>query len=124
VTTRNWRPETSAASILESCSLERNLSQHAYKLVLLATGIASVLGLITLRDVGAAQPQQAKLVTASAPISQPPSMTPKIPAPGTALYETRRGDTVVSVARRYLSQTSYLTSSQLAEAIRGANGNL
>src|SRR5215470_13726134 len=82
------------------------------------------MGLATLRDVDAAQPQQAKLVSASAPIAQPPSLTPKIPAPGTALYETRRGDTVVSVARHYLSQTSYLTSSQLAEAIRGANGDL
>ena len=100
------------------------MPQHAHKLVLLAAGIACVLGLITLRDVDAAQPQQAKLMSASATVAQPPAMTPKIPAPGTAFYETRRGDTVISVARRYLSQTSYLTSGELAEAIRGSNANL
>ena len=99
------------------------MPQHAHKLVLLAAGIACVLGLITLRDVDAAQPQ-AKLMSASATVAQPPAMTPKIPAPGTAFYEARRGDTVISVARRYLSQTSYLTSGELAEAIRGSNGNL
>lgn len=36
----------------------------------------------------------------------------------------KRGDTVVGVARQYLSQTSYLTSSELAESIRMSNQNL
>jgi len=40
------------------------------------------------------------------------------------MYWAKRGDTVSSVARHYLSQTSYLTSSELAEALRKANGNL
>ena len=31
---------------------------------------------------------------------------------------------MISVARHYLSQTSYLTSAELANAMRGANGNL
>jgi hypothetical protein len=104
-------------------SLEKNVRQHGSKLFLLASATVFVLGLITFRSVDAASPQQAKLVTASAPISQP-SLAPKIPAPGTALYETRRGDTVISVSRHYLAQSSYLTSRQLAEAIRGANGNV
>src|SRR5947209_15540542 len=76
----------------------------------------------------AADPQSAQVVPAKATIgSTVPAANlpaPKLPAPGTALYETRRGDTVISVSRHYLSQTSYLTSSELAEAMRGANPNL
>lgn len=98
---------------------------HGLKPFFFAALIAGGAGLISFRGVKAAQqPQGAKLVSASATIAQPPSLAPKLPAPGTALYEAKRGDTVVSVARRYLSQTSYLTSSELAEAMRGANGNL
>lgn len=104
-------------------SLEKNLRHHGFKLFFIAALTVSVLGLISYRSVDAASPQQGQLVAASAPIAQP-SLAPKIPAPGTTFYETRRGDTVVSVSRHYLSQSSYLTSSQLAEAIRGANGNL
>jgi hypothetical protein len=44
-------------------------------------------------------------------------------APGTALYTARRGDTIPAVAHQYLKTTSYLTSSELAEAIRHVNGN-
>src|SRR2546421_12164387 len=42
--------------------------------------------------------------------------------PGSQLYMAERGDGITSVARRYLSQTSYLTSGELAEAIRKSNG--
>ncbi|HEY1265306.1 MAG TPA: LysM peptidoglycan-binding domain-containing protein, partial [Terriglobales bacterium] len=44
--------------------------------------------------------------------------------PGTSLYVARRGDSVISIARHYISQTSYLTSTELSDAIRSANGNL
>lgn len=44
------------------------------------------------------------------------------PALGTT-YVTKRGESVIGVAREYLPRTSYLTSSSLAEAIRKANGN-
>jgi hypothetical protein len=40
------------------------------------------------------------------------------------MYLAKRGDTVTSVARRFLAQTSYLTSSELAVAMRQANGSL
>ena len=54
-----------------------------------------------------------------------PDATPTRIAPaGSAMYVTKRGDTVSSVAHRFLSQTSYLTSSELAEAIRDNNGKL
>jgi hypothetical protein len=86
------------------------------------------VGFVQIRTVMAADPQSAQVVPAKATIgSTVPAASlpaPKLPAPGTALYETRRGDTVISVSRHYLSQTSYLTSSELAEAMRGANANL
>ena len=43
---------------------------------------------------------------------------------GTVLYTTRRGDSIPVIARHYLSQTSYLTSTELSDAIRNANPNL
>ncbi len=43
--------------------------------------------------------------------------------PGTLVYNAKRGDTIPGIAHQYLKSTSYLTSSELAEAIRGANGN-
>ena len=49
---------------------------------------------------------------------------PTNPPAGSAMYTAKRGDSVISVARHYLAQTSYLTSSELAEAIRKANGDL
>jgi hypothetical protein len=91
----------------------------------LVLGVAAiVVGMVQLRSVKAAgDPQSFQLVpaTLTANRTQPDL---KLPDPGTALYETRRGDTVISVSRHYLSQTSYLTSSQLAQAIRAANSNL
>jgi hypothetical protein len=106
--------------------LETTLRQRSLNLFLVLGVGAFGLGLIHLRTVkAAAEPQQAQLVPAKATISPAPAQpAPKLPPPGTALYESRRGDTVISVARHYLSQTSYLTSSELAEAIRGTNGDL
>ena len=44
-----------------------------------------------------------------------------IPAPGTEVYTAKRGEAIPTVARHYLGKTSYLTSSELAEAIRAVN---
>ena len=92
----------------------------------LILGVAiAVFGAIHLRTVkAAAEPQAAQLMPAKATTGGAEVPAPKLPPPGTAFYETRRGDTVIAVARHYLSQTSYLTSSELAEAIRGANTNV
>jgi len=49
------------------------------------------------------------------------SLVTNIAPPGSALYLAKRGDSVALVARHYLSQTSYLTSGELAEALRKAN---
>jgi len=47
----------------------------------------------------------------------------QVPPPGTAFYTAKRGESIPLVARHYLRETSYLTSSELAEAIRKTNGN-
>jgi len=62
-----------------------------------------------------------KLQTTS--ITTKPSIPdPKpIAAPGTEVYTAKRGEAIPTIAHRYLSKTSYLTSSELAEAIRQVN---
>jgi hypothetical protein len=92
----------------------------------------------------AAQPQNATLQNAaqqSAPIApqlvpasavvpatvKPADLTSSLPVrtpSSTELYTAKRGDSLPAVARRYLQLTSYLTSSELAEAIRAANRNV
>jgi hypothetical protein len=82
--------------------------------------------LIPVHVASAAQNQEsAHLKTASIPSSGTMSVeVTKVAPPGTALYWAKRGDTVSSVAHHYLGQTSYLTSSELTEAMRKTNANL
>ncbi len=83
-----------------------------------------------LPSAAAQSKQSAALVRTSAPVpaeSKSPMagalVTPAVP-PGSTLYMARRGDTLPLVARHMLSQTSFLTSSELAAAIRKANADL
>jgi hypothetical protein len=55
--------------------------------------------------------------SASIPSPQPTA------APGTEIYTAKRGEAIPTIARHYLGKTSYLTSSELAEAIRHVNGD-
>jgi hypothetical protein len=106
-------------------SLEKNLHRPQLNLFLVLGVAAFGLGVMHLHTVKAApSPQAAQLVPAKATTVTAPVPTPKLPNPGTTFYEAHRGDTVISVARHYLSQTSYLTSSELAEAIRGSNSEV
>jgi len=105
-------------------SLERILRNHRSKAIFFAAILAVAVAVIGFRTVDAAQPHDAKLVPASATLPSSTPTTPKIPAPGTALYQAKRGDSVISVARKYLQQTSFLTSSELAAAMRAANPDL
>jgi hypothetical protein len=80
-----------------------------------------------------AQAQTAKPAVASrqsqpaiqpASVSTSKTLTPEpkpLAAPGTEIYTAKRGEAIITVARHYLGRTSYLTSSELAEAIRGVN---
>jgi hypothetical protein len=66
--------------------------------------------------------QSSGLLRASATVTTKPNEAVSV-LPGTTLYVAKRGDSVTSVAHHFLSQTSFLTSSELAEAIRKANGD-
>jgi hypothetical protein len=78
----------------------------------------------TSKPASAAKPSQLHSVSASVsntakPIAIP---EPKLAAsPGTEIYTAKRGEAIPTIARRYLGKTSYLTSSELADAIRVAN---
>jgi hypothetical protein len=66
----------------------------------------------------------AKLVTTSSTPGSAKLSVPEpksIAAPGTELYTAKRGEAIPTIARHYLGKTSYLTSSELADAIRSAN---
>ena len=58
-------------------------------------------------------------------MSVPDPAKPPVPlaAPGSEVYTAKRGEAIPTIARRYLGRTSYLTSAELADAIRHANGD-
>ena len=81
---------------------------------------------ISLATKASAQASQTpKIVRSSVPAVAPAAkiadLQPQFAPPGTEFYSAKRGDSVGSVARQYLKRTSYLTSSELAEAIRKTN---
>jgi hypothetical protein len=68
----------------------------------------------------------AKLHAVNASVTAPGKPAPApvpLAAPGTEIYTAKRGEAIPTIARRYLSKTSYLTSSELADAIRHINGD-
>jgi hypothetical protein len=56
--------------------------------------------------------------TADIPATKPET---KLAAPGAEIYTAKRGEAIPTIARRYLGKTSYLTTSELADAIRAVN---
>lgn len=77
----------------------------------------------------AAQPQAATKSQPTAPASPaPPAPTPdaKVPPtapPGATVYQIVKGDTLPKVVSHYINQTSYMTKSELTEAIKKQNTN-
>ena len=62
-----------------------------------------------------------KPVSASIPNAASIPEPKLVAAPGTEIYTAKRGEAIPTIARRYRDRTSYLTSSELADAIRAAN---
>ena len=98
----------------------------------LSISLASILfisfGFFAAAPVASAQTAKPKLLLTSKPSTTTAPKAPEpapiaVAPPGSALYVAKRGDSIPLVARHYLSQTSYLTSSELGEAIRTANGD-
>jgi hypothetical protein len=76
----------------------------------------------TVKPATATGAQTHKLQPVSATTAKPATIPePKVAAPGTEIYTAKRGEAIPTIARRYLGRTSYLTSSQLSDAIRSAN---
>ena len=108
--------------------MEKTLHRLKWVLASLILCLLSTLAFwwLTYSPSAEAQTSQApRLVLTSkpTPVATPAPVAPvttNLPA-GSATYTAKRGDSVVSVARHYVSQTSFLTSSELAEAIRKAN---
>jgi len=67
-----------------------------------------------------AQSAQLQPAKATVPSSVTSADLPTL-QPGTEMYTAKRGEAIPTVARHYLGKTSYLTSSELAEAIRQVN---
>ncbi len=64
----------------------------------------------------------AKLHPASVSTAKQTTSEPKpVAAPGTEIYTAKRGEAITTISHRYLSRTSYLTYSELTEAIRAVN---
>ena len=63
-------------------------------------------------------------VKSEATTSAKSAPAPLIAPPGSDVYVAQRGDSIPSVARKHLRRTKYLTSAELAEAMRNANQNL
>jgi len=83
-------------------------------------------GFICPNAAAVQNPHAAQLVQAKADARKKlePAAPVLVAPPGSELYKAQRGDSIPSVARRYLKKTKYLTSSELADAIRSANGDL
>ena len=83
------------------------------------------IGWITKTAVFAeAQTSQTSMTASSTPATNVP--TPQVPAAqvapaGSIAYVTKRGDTISLIARHHVSKTSYLTTAELADAIRSVN---
>jgi hypothetical protein len=89
-----------------------------------ARTILALAGFIATAATAVQNPHGVKLVAVKVETTkkvEPPA--PVIAPPGSVLYQARRGDSMPAVSRQFLKQTKYLTSSELAEAIRGANNN-
>jgi hypothetical protein len=110
--------------------LRRSNSILIIVLSCLALGFVSWRLAFELPAAAAQYGQNPELMRASNPVprvskpGEPPALAASIAPPGSAMYVAKRGDSVTAVARHFLSQTSYLTSSELSDAIRTANGNL
>ena len=71
----------------------------------------------------ATQPAQSSTSGSTAQMSNSSAtqQTSNLGAPGSVIYSAKRGESIPLIARHFLSKTSYLTSAELAEAIRKTN---
>jgi hypothetical protein len=97
-----WRPETKEAQQTPPVALKETVQRMA--------------------ETSATEPQSAPQTPTTNPDQQATPASPEGPPPGTTIYTVRQGESVESIALHYLPQTSFMTSGELASAIRVANG--
>ena len=86
--------------------------------------VLAVVALFPWNAAAVQNPHAVQLIQAKAEATKKPEPpAPLVAPPGSDLYQAQRGDSIPSVARKYLRRTKYLTSAELAEAIRAANHN-
>ncbi len=91
---------------------------------LIARLALGALGLLVPTAAAVQNPHGAQLVPVKADSAKKPAPpAPVVAPPGCEVYQAQRGDSLPSVARKYLRKTKYLTSAELADAIREANPN-
>ena len=102
--------------------MPRLLTAAVFSVLIVSTGYWWISG--SEAPVAMAQNSQPQLIPA-AKSSVPTTVPTTIPAPQPAanIYTAKRGDSIPLVARQFLRKSSYLTSEELAEAIREANGD-
>ncbi len=84
------------------------------------------VGFLSPTAAGVQNPHAAQLIKVTANANrkaEAPATVPVVAPPGCDLYVAQRGDSLPTVARKYLKRTKYLTSSELSEAMREANHN-
>ena len=69
-------------------------------------------------------PTAPQLVKATVPPTLKPANISSPALAATETYTAKCGEAIPTIARQYLKRTTYLTSTELAEAIRQTNGNL
>jgi len=97
-------------------------SRH-YSALLLA--FLLVLSALSAQTTGAPKAPQLNPVKTSVsdPASSASIPSPQAAAAPTEIYTAKRGEAIPTIAHRYLGKTSYLTSAELADAIRHVNGD-
>ena len=84
------------------------------------------LALFSLPAAAVQNPHGGQLVQVKADAAKKPELPAPVSViapPGSAVYVARRGDSIPAVALKNLKRTKYLTSAELADAIREANHN-
>src|SRR5919198_5000674 len=115
---RNWRPQRAPSSIHPStCWRGENVRRLG---IISSVTVAGLLIICGLGRLGRVTSTAAAQNTQPGPSSAVPSSTPNPPAApvGTVAYVAQRGESIPLIARHFLSKTSYLTSAELAEAVR------
>jgi hypothetical protein len=98
---------------------QARLSKASLAAFLLRLAVSSFL--LAPRTAAVQNPHSVQLTQVKADASKTPAPGAVIVPPGSDLYQAQRGDSIPSVARKYLKRTKFLTSAELADAIRQAN---